>query len=230
VKDQDIDRILARAAAHEVDPALLSRVTSSIGASLRPVRPMAPAWMLASALLLISAASAVIGAAAFGMYGISKLSGAATGAIFSALGIFAWLAALISVGEMAPGRKHWMNPAVLLVVVMAGFFAVDAILFRDYAMDSFVAQGIPCLRAGLVVAVLAGIAGWLVLRRGFAVDRTAAGLAAGTLAGLAGLTMLEIHCPNFHAMHVMVWHTGVIPISALIGSLLGKFSSSSVRA
>jgi hypothetical protein len=73
-----------------------------------------------------------------------------------------------------------------------------------------------------VVAVPTGIASWLVLHRGFAVNRTAAGLSAGTLAGLAGLAMLEIHCPNFHAMHVMVWHTAVIPISGLAGALLAR--------
>lgn len=222
MKNDDIDEILAREAPHEVDSALLGRVTASIGASLQPVRPMAAPWMLASALLLICVAIAVAGAAAFGVHGIPNLSGAEMAAIFPILGVFIWLAALISVGEMAPGGKRWMDPALLLVLVSAGFLAVDAILFRDYGMDSFVAQGIPCLRAGLVVAAPTGVASWLVLRRGFAVNRTAAGLAAGTLAGLAGLTMLEIHCPNFRAIHVMVWHTAVIPISALIGALLAR--------
>jgi hypothetical protein len=222
VKNEQIDEILARESPHEVDPALLGRVIASIGGSFRPVRPMAPAWMLVSVLFLICASLAVVAASAFGMSGIQSLSGAQMAAIFSALGIFTWLAALISAGEMAPGRKRWMNPTLLLVLITAGFLAVDAILFRDYGMDSFVAQGIPCLRAGLVVAVSTGVASWLVLRRGFAVDRTAAGLAAGTLAGLAGLTMLEIHCANFHAMHVMVWHTAVIPISALAGASLAR--------
>jgi hypothetical protein len=163
---------------------------------------------------------AVAAASALGLYGIQKLSVAESWSIFTALVIFTWLAARACVGEMTPGGSSVMrNPAVLLVVVILAWLALDAICFRDYQMDFFVRQGIPCFRAGIVVAIPAGIASWLVLRRGFAVNRNAAGLAAGTLAGLAGLTMLEIHCPNFHAMHIMVWHTAVVPVSALVGAL-----------
>jgi hypothetical protein len=218
VKDIDIDELLGRA-PHQVDPSLLDRVSASIGASLQPVRPMAPAWMLASVLWLLAAGIAIVCASALGMYGIQKLNGAEMGAIFPALGIFTWLAALLSVAAMTPGGMRW-NPARLLLIVLVAWIALDAILFRDYRMDFFVRQGIPCLRAGLIVAIPAGLASWLVLRRGFAVNAAAAGLAAGTLAGLAGLIMLEIHCPNLHALHVMVWHTAVIPVSALVGTLL----------
>jgi hypothetical protein len=220
VKDTDIDELLGQS-PNQVDPALLDRVTASIGASLRPVRPMAPAWMLASILWLLSAGIAVLSAYALGTYGIQKLNGAETAAIFSALGVFTWLAALLSVAAMIPGGMRW-NPARLLLIVLVAWIALDAVLFHDYQMDAFVRQGIPCLRAGLIVAVPTGVASWLVLRRGFAVSAAAAGLAAGTLAGLAGLIMLEIHCPNLHAMHVMVWHTAVIPISALVGTLLTR--------
>jgi hypothetical protein len=232
--DRDIDEILKRAAEApgEVDPALLDRVSASMGASLKRVRPVAPAWMLASWLWLISAGVAVAAAGALGLDGILRLSGAEIGAIFPGLAIFTWLAALLSVAGMTPGGLRWKNPAVmepvmanpgmLPLVVIVGFLAVDVMLFHDYQLGSFVTEGIPCLRAGLVVAIPTGIAGWLVLRHGFAVNPAAAGLAAGTLAGLAGLTMLELHCANFRAMHVMAWHTAVIPISALAGPLLAR--------
>jgi hypothetical protein len=230
MNDNDIDEILDRAAPHKVDGAVLDRVTASIGASMRPVRPMAPLWRLALVLLLTSTAVALIGAWSFSMYGIQKLSVGEVGAIFPALAIFTWLAALVSVAAVTPGGSRWKNPmimepvmnnpAMLLLVVIVCFLALDAIFFHDYGMDYFARQGIPCLRAGLMIAAPTQLASWLMLRRGFAVNPTAAGLAAGTLAGLTGLTMLEIHCPNFHAMHVMVWHTAVIPVSALVGVLL----------
>jgi hypothetical protein len=57
-------------------------------------------------------------------------------------------------------------------------------------------QGVVCLSAGLLHAIPAALASWLLLRRGFAVNPVAAGLVAGTLAGLAGVTMLELHCAN----------------------------------
>jgi hypothetical protein len=79
-----------------------------------------------------------------------------------------------------------------------------------------------CLIAGLSVAIPAGLLTWLVLRRGYAVDRAAAGLAAGTLAGLAGVATLELHCPNFELYHILLWHTAVVPLSAAAGLALAK--------
>ena len=233
MNDRNIDEIFERAAPHQVDSAVLDRVTEAIGASLRPVRPAAPLWVPALELFLLSNAISLLGAWLFRAYGIEKLSIPEIGAIFPALAIFTWLAALASVAMVTPGGSRWKNPsimepvmnhpAMLLTVVVVCFLALDAIFFHDYGMDFFVPQGFPCLRAGVIVAIPAGAASWLVLRRGFAVNATAAGLAAGTLAGITGLAMLEIHCPNFHAMHVMVWHTAVIPIGALAGALLARF-------
>jgi hypothetical protein len=218
--DSQLDEILERAAApSDMDPALLNRASASM-TDLRPVRPVSSSWMLAS-LLSISALIAIVSATGLGLYGIRKLSGAEIGAIFTTLGIFTWLAATMSVGEMIPGSRRW-NPAALLALILIGSIAVEALLFRDYAMEGFVPAGIPCLRAGLVVAIPAGVGSWLVLRRGFAVNPRSAGLAAGTLAGLVGVTMLELHCPNLLAPHVMVWHTAVIPISALTGAVVAR--------
>jgi hypothetical protein len=218
MNDSEIDKIFERG-PQEVDPALLGRVTTSIGASLRPVRPMPGVWTMAGGLLSILLFLAILYARQLGMHGLHKLSGAEAGAIFSVLGIFACLAAMLSVGEMTPGGRR-MNPAMLLVVVMVGWVCLDAVLFRDYDMGAFIRQGYPCLRAGLITAIPTGVGSWLVLRRGFAVNPVSAGLAAGTFAGLAGLVMLELHCPNFRAPHVMVWHTAVLPVSGLMGALV----------
>jgi hypothetical protein len=32
--------------------------------------------------------------------------------------------------------------------------------------------------------------------------------------------MLEFHCDNFLALHVLVWHTAVVPVSAAGGALV----------
>jgi hypothetical protein len=32
--------------------------------------------------------------------------------------------------------------------------------------------------------------------------------------------MLELHCQNFQAAHVLVWHIGVIPLSAAAGAFV----------
>jgi hypothetical protein len=224
VRDREIDEILKRAAQapHDVDPAVLDRVARSIGSTLGPVRPLPPAWVLAGGLVLICAAVALAGAARLGLYGIQKLSFLETALVFPVLGVLICLAATAFVGEMIPGSRRRIAPGFLLGAGSLALLAVFAVLFRDYRTERFVSQGVACLTAGLLHAVPAALASWLLLRRGFAVNSVAAAVAAGTLAGLAGVTMLELHCANFEAPHVMLWHTAVMPLCAAGGALLAR--------
>ena len=222
MRDGEIDEILKQAAQapHDVDPAVLERVARSIGSSLRPVRPLPPAWVLAGGLVLICAFVALAGAARLGLYGMQRLSVLERALIFPALCILIWLAATACVSEIIPGSRRRVAPGFLLGAGSLALLAVFTVLFRDYRTDRFVSQGVACLTAGLLHAIPAALASWLILRRGFAVNSVAAGLAVGTLAGLAGVTMLELHCANFQALHVMLWHTAVVPLSGAAGALL----------
>lgn len=226
MRDREIDAILNQAAQapNDVDPALLASIANSVGRSLTPVRPLPPAWALAGGLVLISVAVALAGAGRLGFYGIQKMSVLDRALIFPALGLLLWLAATASVAEMIPGRRR-VSPPILLGAGSLALVTVFAILFRDYHTHHFVHEGIACLSAGLLHAIPAALASWVLLRRGFAVNPVAAGLVAGTLAGLAGVTMLELHCPNFEAPHVMLWHTAVVPMSGAAGALLGWLSN-----
>lgn len=222
MRDKEIDEILKQAAqaSHNVDPALLDHVANSIGSSLRPVRPLPPAWVLTGGLALICAAVALAGAARAGFYGMRALSVLERALIFPVLGILIWLGATAFVSEMIPGSRRRVAPGFLVGACSLVMLAVFAILFRDYRTDHFVSQGVVCLTAGLLHAIPAALASWFLLRRGFAVSPVAAGLVVGTLAGLAGVTMLELHCANFQALHVMLWHTAVVPVSGAAGALL----------
>jgi len=222
MKDQDIDDVLKRAAgaAPDVDSALLDRVSKLIGASLRPVRPLAPPWVFMLALMAAGTAVAFGGGIVLGLHGIQKMNAAEIALIFPVLGILMWLAAAVSTGEMIPGSRRRVAPGVLLAAGCVAVTVVFAVLFHEYRVERFVPQGVACLTAGLLFAIPAALAGWLVLRRGFAVDSMAAGIALGTLAGLAGMGMLELHCANFEAPHVMIWHTAVLLLSGAAGALL----------
>lgn len=222
MKDKEIDEILKQTAQapHDVDPTLLDRVANSIGSSLRPVRPLPPVWVLTGALILICVAVALGGAARAGFYGIQRMSDLERALIFPALGILVWLAASACVKEMIPGSRHRVASGTLLGTGCLSLLVVFAALFHDYRTVEFVSAGVVCLVVGLLIATPAALLSWLLLRRGFAVNPVAAGLAGGTLAGLAGVVMLELHCANFEALHIMVWHTAVIPVSAAIGALL----------
>jgi len=216
-----LDQILARAAGAEpVAPELVERISGAVLPGLRPVRPMPSAEAMVAALLLLSVAVGAGAAAILGMQGLAILSGAQALLIFAAIGLSGGLAASQSAAEMVPGSKAMANPIALMLGASLALMGIFAILFGGYAMDAFVPQGVPCLTAGLSVALPAGGGAWLILRRGFAVDRAAAGSALGTLAGLTGVTMLELHCPNLRAIHVMAWHVAVVPLGAAGGALL----------
>jgi hypothetical protein len=201
-----------------VTPAVLDRMLRD----LKPVRPRPSTGALAGAVLAVFAAIGVAGATILGAYGWHRLTPLAVALIFPALIALASLTAYAAVGALIPGAKRLAHPAVLTGAACLIMPVLFAVVFPDHRTDSFVHQGMGCLRAGLLWAIPAGAGTWLVLRRGFAVDRHAAGMAIGTLAGLAGLTVLELHCPNFRMPHVAVWHTAAVPIAAAAGYFLGS--------
>jgi hypothetical protein len=225
VRDGEIGQILKKAAAvrvPELEAALLKRVGDSLQSSMRPVRPLPRTWVLAGGLVLICAAVALAGASRAGFFGYAKMDLLERALIFSTLGLLAWVAGTEFVNEMIPGSRRRIPAGALLgiaTVVLVGLFAV---LFHDYHTEHFVSVGIICLVTGVLHAIPVGLMSWLVLRRGFAVNFVSAGLVAGTLAGLAGVGLLELHCPNLQAVHILVWHIAVVPVSAALGALVGR--------
>lgn len=222
MKDEQIDDVLKTAGRALPDPAraTLERVADSMKRSLRPVRPLPPAWAMTAGMVLISAAVSLAGAARAGFFGFEKMDILERLLIFPALVILAWLAGSEFAHEMIPGSRRRVSPGALLGLGIAALLAVFAFLFRDYQTHHFISVGIVCLLTGFLHAIPASLLAWLLLRRGFAVNSVAAGLVAGTLGGLAGVGVLELHCPNFEAAHVLVWHTAVVPLSAGVGALV----------
>jgi hypothetical protein len=221
MRDDELDDILNRAArrAPAPDPAVLNRISRALTSNLRPVRPLPPPPLLTAALYLIAATVALTGAAVLGPYGVQRMSPVEIAIIFPALAILIVAAAARYVAETIPGSPRRLAPAILPAATTALLLAIFALLFHDYHTTRFIPQGLTCLNAGLLHAIPASLAAWLLLRRGFAVNPRAAGLAIGTLAGLAGVAMLELHCANFEAPHLLVWHTAVVPLSAVAGAL-----------
>ena len=223
MRDEEVDKVLQKASgvAPQVEPALLKRIADSINSSLRPVRPLPPTSVLTGGLALICAAVAVAAAARAGFYGIENLSLWERVLIFSTLGILVWMAGKEFVSQLIPGSRRHFSVGAFLTIGSAALLGVFAVVFRDYRTDHFISAGIACLLTGLLLAIPAAFLSWLLLRRGFAVNSVAAGLVGGALAGLSGVTMLELHCANFQALHVLVWHTAVVPVSATAGALVG---------
>lgn len=231
MSDKDVDDVLQQAAATipPVDPALLDRISGSIGPTLSPVRPLQPPWLLVTALVIVCIGVASLGGTLLGLHGIHKMSAAEIALIFPVLGVLIWLAAAVSVKQVIPGSRHLMTPLASVAIGCAALIAVFALLFQDWRSERFISQGVACLSAGLMLGIPAAFLSWLVLRRGFATNPLVAGFAQGALAGLAGVSMLELHCQNFETLHVMVWHTAVLPLAGAAGALLVWTSRSQTK-
>jgi hypothetical protein len=222
VRDAEIDEMLNKAAQapHTVPAQLMKRIADSIEPSVQPVRPLAPTWKLAFAVVLIGVAVALIGAARAGFQGVEALGVQARLVIFGTLALLAGLAGTHLVREWTPGSRRVPSAAILAASSVA-LLVVFALLFHDYQVHHFLSSGLTCLVTGLLHAVAVAVLAVWLLRRGYVVNSVSAGLIAGTFAGLAGLTMLELHCSNFEALHILVWHTLVVPVSAALGALVG---------
>lgn len=223
MRDAEIDETLDKAARgrREVPAELLQHIADTIGPTLKPVRALPPTWVLAGGLVLISAAVALLGAARAGFQGVEALSLPARLLICGTLTLLACVAAVQMVGEWIPGSPRRLTPEGLLAIASIPLLGVFALLFHDYRVEHFVSAGLTCLATGLLHAVPVALLGWWWLRRGWAVNSVSAGLAAGVLGGLAGVLMLELHCTDFHALHILVWHTLVIPASGAVGAFAG---------
>jgi hypothetical protein len=169
--------------------------------------------------VLACAAVAFVGAVRLGFYGFAKMDWVDRALVFPVLAVVALVAGAEFVHEMIPGSRRWISPGMLLGFGSMVLVAVFALLFRDYQTDHFFSAGLICLGLGCADAVPAALLGWLVLRRGFAVNPVTAGFIAGICGGVAGIAMLELHCPNFQAAHILVWHTAVLPCAAAAGAL-----------
>jgi hypothetical protein len=225
-KHEGVDRVLEEAreavrVAAGPDPQRLRQIAKAMESGLRPVRPLAPSWLLTAAAIVACAGIAVGSAAQAGFFGIEKMDGWMRVLIFSTMSLFVFVAGSEFVRTMIPGSLRRVSAGTLLTIGTAALVGVFGLSFRNYQITNFVSAGIACLITGLEHALPAAILCALVVWRGFAVKPASAGLIAGTLAGLAGLGVLELHCANFEAAHVIVWHTAVVPLSAGGGALCG---------
>ena len=107
-------------------------------------------------------------------------------------------------------------------MILTALFIVLCVAFHPRTEPGFVANGLVCMKNGLTYGILGGVLFWLLVRRGAMLDPKLIGAAAGGLAGLTGLTVLEINCPNLNVFHILVWHWGVVLISSGAGALLGS--------
>jgi hypothetical protein len=139
------------------------------------------------------------GALRLGTNGWAALSIGQRVAVFASLAASAVILAASMVRQMVPGSRHTVPPAALPVGILLALMLVIATAFRSHGELAFVADGLVCMRNGLTYSVPAALLFWLLLRRGAILSPKLIGAAAGGLAGLTGLSVLEVNCPNLRS-------------------------------
>lgn len=201
-------------------PAILAGIQQRIARDLRPVKPLAPAVYFFAAVVVVFLSVVTLGVFRYGMAGV--MNPLQSGVILIALAAGAALLAHSLVRQMTPGSKQRVSPGVLSVVILAALALAIVILFSVREETHFWTGCRACIRIGLPVAILTAAPVWLILGRGAFLAPVWAGAASGLFAGLAGTAMLEIHCPNLDAQHILVAHLGVAAICAVAGLILGS--------
>jgi hypothetical protein len=140
------------------------------------------------------------------------------GAVFALLAAFGLLLLWSLVRQMTPGNKQAPGARKLPAGIPPALMLAMAILFRFRPETGFLASGWACLRTGLTYASPAALICALFPVRGAILYPGLCGATAGALAGLAGLTVLELTCPNENALHLAIWHCAVVMVVCAAGA------------
>ena len=202
-------------------PASLRQIERTLVADLRPVRPLLPARYLFAAFIAIFVSFVSFAVYRMGAFAIAVMSPAQAGMVLGSLAICVGLLAYSLVAQMVPGARHRFPPKPLQIGAIILLTIVIGVLFQFQYERNFWANGWWCIRAGIPISVMAAIPFWLVLRRGAILSPSLTGAATGLLAGLVGATVLEIHCPNLNAWHILLSHIGVSVLCAIAGLVIG---------
>jgi hypothetical protein len=201
---------------------LLRRIQANILEDLTPIQPLAPSRIFFFDCPIILLSVVAVGALLLGMNGWAALSIEQRIAVFVPLAASTVLLTMSMVRQMVPGSKHIFAPAALLVAILVVLMMALAVTFRSQPESALLASGVTCMKNGLTYSMPAGfLLWWLIVRRGAILYPKLVGAVAGALAGLAGLSVLEVNCPNLNVFHILVWHGGVVAVGSLGGGLLG---------
>ena len=124
--------------------------------------------------------------------------------------------AVLSVGfyrQFKPGTREAVDGRAALVILVAGFVAFASVEFPWHPDREAALVPWRCLRLGTLVALGASVLLLLWARKGYAVNPVSASFWTGTLASMAGLIGLGLHCPRFELSHQLAGHAPMIVFS-----------------
>ena len=207
----------------------LRQIANGMATGLRPVRPVAPARYFFGTFVGIFVSIVAIGVYGMGAFAIAVMTPLQIVAILSALAVSTGLLAYSLVHQMIPGSSHRIPPMLPPIAITISLTIAIVVLFQFQHERNSWGNAWACIRAGTPFGALAGVPFWLMLRRGAILAPALTGAATGLFAGLVGTSVLEIHCPNLDALHILVSHLGVAILCALAGLVIGLAAERRMR-
>lgn len=221
MNDDDIAKFLPQ--GDPPDAALLERISGRLNASRKPVRSLPSNGVLWAISIAVFVVISLTLASVKGLFAISALSAGEKALYYGVIFLLAGLFARALIERMIPGAKHLIRPAVLLMLAPVLLGVLMFAMFQDRGTEAFVEHGKPCLLFGSITALIGGLLGWPLLRRGYLVSPAETMAIYGSFTGLLGIAALSLHCPIQNSLHFLVWHLGVILLAGLVGIVLGAF-------
>jgi hypothetical protein len=208
-----------------VPPQTGDEIRRRIRSSLEPVSPQPAVRILAARFVAVFLLFVLPAIGMMGIAGAQRINLAQLAGIIAVLASGVVLLSASLGWQMTPGSLHRVAPRGVAPILAAGFLTGIALLFPWQAPDAFWARGWTCLRAGLLMALPAALAVWLLARRGAVLGAAAVGGTVGGFAGLLGATVLQFTCSLQNANHLLVWHGGVLVASIATGALIARVVS-----
>lgn len=206
----------------EPSKELRGRIESAIGGTLQPVSPLPPVYMRAGLFLLLFLLVSLAGVILRGPDGFRQMSMLYRLANFLIAALGGWLLSYLLGMQMAPGSLHRFSLRMAAASLTIMFLTGAALLVPWNTGGEFLVQGWPCFRAGTLMALPVALACWLLARRGRPLSVGLLGGTLGAIAGLLGGTVLQFTCTRQEVSHLVVWHGGVIIVSAALGVLIAE--------
>lgn len=203
------------------DAALLKKISAQMAVSA-PTRTLPSNTVLLTISLALFAVVTVVIAAAVKFLAFTSLTVGEMGLYYTTVALFAALFARALIERMIPGEKRLVPAAVLWVSAFVITGLLVAVLFANYGTEDFVATGIPCLRLGVVSALISSLLGWRLLRRGYLVSPRETVMLYALFAGWVGIAVLALHCPVRNSLHFLVWHLGAVVLAGVAGLISGR--------
>jgi Negative regulator of sigma F len=205
----------------ELASGVEGRIVAAVTTGLKPVRPLAPAWLYTLAMMAAAAMVAAIGIRMLGSagWGGDSVAQRSYFAAFLAAGIV--VCALNISRLMVPGALLVL-PTRMTLLLAISCLAAGALLYPASYYVHFWRAAAACLSIGLGYAIVAcGLTFWIV-RRGAFLSGPATISATTLLSALTGVLVLFVFCPHRDLGHFFFGHTTVAVAAAVLGAWIGR--------